>query len=99
MNMQFELLEFVFDSVDVDLQYDEIFLTFTAGSVCLCGVCIHVVSWVSLCGCRGTLCGCGGCCDCDACTVFVLHVCMLRECTSARVTAMLVWGMDEVRLW
>ena len=26
----------------------------------------------------------------------VLHVCMLRECDSARVTAMLVWGMDEV---
>ena len=35
----------------------------------------------------------------DACTVFVLLVCMLkRECESARVTAMLVWGM-EVRLW
>ena len=29
----------VFDSVYVDLQYDEISLTFTAGSVCLCGVC------------------------------------------------------------
>ena len=24
--------------------------------------------------------------------LFVLHVCMLRECDSARVTAMLVWG-------
>ena len=34
VNKQFELLE----SVYVDLQYDEIFLTFTAGSVCLCGV-------------------------------------------------------------
>ena len=33
VNKQFELLEFVFDSVYVDLQYDEIFLTFTAGSV------------------------------------------------------------------
>ena len=42
VNMQFELLEFVFDSVYVDLQYDEISLTFTAGSVCLCGVCSHV---------------------------------------------------------
>ena len=31
---QFELLKFVFDSVYVDLQYDEISLTFTAGSVC-----------------------------------------------------------------
>ena len=34
VNKQFELLEFVFDSVYVDLQYDEISLTFTAGSVC-----------------------------------------------------------------
>ena len=42
-NKQFELLEFVFESVYVDLQYDEIFLTFTAGSVCLCGVCSPVV--------------------------------------------------------
>ena len=42
-NMQFELLEFVFDSVYVDLQYDEIYLTFTAGSVCLCDVCSPVV--------------------------------------------------------
>ena len=33
LNKQFELLEFVFDSVYVDLQYDEISLTFTAGSV------------------------------------------------------------------
>ena len=34
-NKQFELLEFVFDSVYVDLEYDEISLTFTAGSVSL----------------------------------------------------------------
>ena len=33
VNKQFELLEFAFDSVYVDLQYDEILLTFTAGSV------------------------------------------------------------------
>ena len=33
VNKQFELLEFVFDFVYVDLQYDEISLTFTAGSV------------------------------------------------------------------
>ena len=25
----------------------------------------------------------------------VLHVCMLRECEGARVTAMLVWGPGE----
>ena len=30
----FELLEFVVDSVYVDLQYDETYLTFTAGSMC-----------------------------------------------------------------
>ena len=29
-----ELLEFVFNSVYVDLQYKKIYLTFTAGSVC-----------------------------------------------------------------
>ena len=29
---------------------------------------------------------------------FVLHACMLGECEGARVTAMLVWGMDELRL-
>ena len=34
-NKQFEFVEFVFDSVYVDLQYDEIYLTFTAGSVSL----------------------------------------------------------------
>ena len=39
VNKQFELLEFVFDSVYVDLQYDEISLTFIAGSVSLCCVC------------------------------------------------------------
>ena len=43
VNKQFELLEFVFDSVYVDLQYDEITLTFTAGSVSVCDVCGHVV--------------------------------------------------------
>ena len=66
VNKQFELLEFVFDSVYVDLQYDEISLTFTAGSASLwsCGrlwsVCeVVVVPHV----------GEVGCCDCDACTV------------------------------
>ena len=42
VNKQFELLEFVFDPVDVDLQYDEIYLTSTAGHVS-CGVCSPVV--------------------------------------------------------
>ena len=31
--------------------------------------------------------------------LLVLHVCMLRECEGERLTAMLVWGMDEVWLW
>ena len=31
--------------------------------------------------------------------LFVLNVCMLRECEAVRVTTMLVWGMDEVWLW
>ena len=43
VNKQFELLEFVSESVYVDLQYDEIPLSFTAGSVCLCGVSSLVV--------------------------------------------------------
>ena len=28
--------------------------------------------------------------------LFVLHVCKLRGCDGAKLTAMLVWGMDEV---
>ena len=43
MNKQFELIEFVSESVYVDLQYDGISLTLTAGSVCLCGVSSPVV--------------------------------------------------------
>ena len=43
VNKQFELLKVVFDSVDIDLQYDEISLTSTAGSVSLWCVCSHVV--------------------------------------------------------
>ena len=39
VNKQFELLEFVFESVYVDLQYDKISLTFTTG---------FVVMWSSL---------------------------------------------------
>ena len=31
--------------------------------------------------------------------LFVLHVCMLRECDGARLTAILLWGMDEAWLW
>ena len=45
VNKQFELLEFVFKSVYIYLQYDEIFLTFTARSGSLCCVCSHVVDF------------------------------------------------------
>ena len=45
VNKKFELLEFIYDSVYVDLQYDEFSLTFTAGSVSLCCVCSHVVGF------------------------------------------------------
>ena len=57
VNEQFELLKFVFDAVYVDLQYDEIYLTFTVCYVSLCCVCGHVVvfglsvrlSWYPIC--------------------------------------------------
>ena len=68
-------------SVYVDLQYDEIYLTFPAGSVCYCDVCSHVVvlePYVDV---------------VVAVTVmrvllFVLHVCMLRGCEGVMVTEM-----------
>ena len=28
--------------------------------------------------------------------LFMLHVCLLRECDGARLTAILVWGTDQV---
>ena len=43
VNKQFELLKFVFDSGYVDLQYDEISLTFTAWYVPLYCICSHAV--------------------------------------------------------
>ena len=45
LNKQFELFEFVFDSVYIDLQYDEIYLTFTGGYVSLCCICSHVLGF------------------------------------------------------
>ena len=42
VNNQFELLEFVFNFVYLGLKYNEISLTFTTGSVSLCGVCNNV---------------------------------------------------------
>ena len=43
LNKQFKLLEFLFNSIHVDLKYYEISLNFTAGSLCLRVVCSHVV--------------------------------------------------------
>ena len=43
VNKQFELLEFVSESVYVDLQYDEISLRYTAGPVCLSDTCTSEV--------------------------------------------------------
>ena len=43
VNKQFELLEFVFDSVYVDMQYDEISLAFTSVSLCcVFGLCVRL---------------------------------------------------------
>ena len=92
VNKQFELLEFVFHFVYVDLQYDEISLTFTAGSVSLCCVCGHVIIFDVSVRLSVVLCV-------DAVVavtvmrvlLYVLHVCLLRECDGARLTAMQVW--------
>ena len=90
VNKQFELLEFVFDSVYVDLQYDGISLTTTAGSVSLCCDCgrlwsvceVVVVPYAD------------AVVDVNVMRVllFVWHVCLLGECDCARLTAMLVSG-------
>ena len=45
VNKQFELLEFVFESVYVDLQYEGISLTLLLG---LCPCVVSVVMWSSL---------------------------------------------------
>ena len=42
VNKQFELLEFLFDSLYVVLQYDEISFTFTAGCACVVSVVIDL---------------------------------------------------------
>ena len=100
VNNQFELLKFIFDSVYVDLQYDEISLTFTAGSLSLCCVCSHVVVFGRL----WSVCEVVVLPYVDAVVavtvmrvlLFVLHVCMLREFDGAMLMAMLVWGVDVV---
>ena len=79
----FELLGLVFNYNYVDLQYNDISLTFTDGSFVV-WVCSYVVdlglsvifSWYPMWWLRGLL--------------FVWHVSMLRD--YARVMTMLVWG-------
>ena len=77
---------FVFDFVYVDLQYDEILSLLLLG-LCPCVVSVVVFGlsvrllWYPM---------------WMRVLLFVLHVCLLRECDCARLTAMLVWGMDEV---
>ena len=75
VNKQFELLEFVFDSVYViDLQYDDIYLNFTAVSVSLCCVCSHVVAFcLSV---RLSVVPYVDAVDCDACTVALWCMCV-----------------------
>ena len=84
---QFELLEFV--SIPFILICSMVrYLSLLLLGLCPCVVSV-VMCWSLVCllGCRGTLCGCGVCCDCDACTVVCVALCML------------VWGMEEMWLW
>ena len=75
VNKQFELLELIFDLVYVDLQYDEISLTFTAGSVCLCGICNHVVVYiVGAIVAVTVICWCGVRGRCGCIHIWVVHV-------------------------
>ena len=74
------------------MQYDEISLTFTVGYVSLRCVCGHVVvfglsvrfSWYPYVDAEVAV-------TVMRVLLFVLHVCLLRECDGARLTAMLVW--------
>ena len=103
MNKQFELLEFVFDPFMLTCSMMR-FISLLLLGMCPCGV--SVVRWsslVCLLGCRGTLCGvmCIPRIQVVAVTVmcvmlFVLHVCMLRECEGDGNAGV---GMDKVWLW
>ena len=94
VNKQFELLEFVFDFVYVDLQYLSHFYYW----VCIIVLCL----WS--CGRLWSVCEVVLVPYVDAVVdvtvmrvlLFVFHVCLLREGDSARLTSMLVSGMDEV---
>ena len=83
VNKKFGLLVFVFDSVYVDLQYDK--MSLTVMFVCLCGLPWSVCEVVLVLY-----------VDVVMCTI-VCAACVYAE--SVVVTAMLVWGMEEVWLW
>ena len=91
---QFEFQEFVFDSVYVDLQYDDISLIFTGGSVCLYGVYSRVALGLFV-----RLIPYAVAVTVMRVLLFVFHVCMLRLCEGEKVTAMLVWWMEDMWLW
>ena len=62
--------QFVFNSVLIDLKYNEIHLNFTGGSVCLyCLYTYEVVLGLSVRLSWSLCCGCGGFGDCDVCLV------------------------------
>ena len=65
-----QLIEFVFNFVYVDQQYDKISLIFTAGHVCLCSHLVVLVPCVT--GAVTVIC--------------VLFLCVMRVAGSARVT-------------
>ena len=64
----------------VDLQYYEISLTFTAGSVSLCCVCSHVASLVFREGVVVPYVDAVFAVTVMCVLLFVFHVCILREC-------------------
>ena len=78
VNKQFELREFVFDSVYLTCSMMR-FISLLLLGLCPCGV--SVVMWMSfvcMLGCRGSLCRFGGNWTVIRVLLFVIHVCMLR---------------------
>ena len=73
------------------------FLSLLLLGLCPCGV--SAVMWSSLVFCEVVVepfVGVVGALTLMRVLLFVLHVCIMRECGSARLTAMLVWGMNGV---
>ena len=94
MKQQFELLEFNFESVYIDLHYEEIYFILTASLVVL-GLSVRL-SW--------SVCEVVLVPYVDAVTVMrvlllVLHVCMLRECVGCECDNNAGVGRVDVWLW